>query len=1182
LTEAANGAEMNPAAVIERSAEQQSGAAAGEAEHASSKLHDAIIHGDLDACAFLHKPVQIAYGQHKQDKNWINQVKKAGELIAELCEFARNDKKDSRAMMQGRIVEPPAGQRGAQRTAPNQHTNYCILFDNDTGEPIAETIAKIEASGGFAVVRTTFSHGKPTTAIKEGALLKWLAAKGRGEIPTAQDAAEYLQETKHTRPEIFKDATFGVPPKEHIDGGVHYILRHAPMARTRILFLLEKAYVFGNRPGLTQAQAIEDWKAVYAAVAQKIGLPYDTSCIDPSRLMYLNIPTKAVIGDGPYEHQVHVIAGRPLDLDTIERTVTPKKTAGKKPKATFGGDGEKKSSSSKKEWQVEGFGKFWHKDAENFKGAHYVEKVWSGAIRVDKEKADVIGPCPFEEDHSDDTGPTPFYALSPKDGKPAFASCQHAGCKKHTSPEFYDAIAHKLGHSVEYLRQHYVERSQEEIDAEEAAAAARAADRVRLEAKLEEAREALKAWDPAEKLGKNERKLAAAVQALARTKNKKDKLAAVDKLLRAQATQDHMGDKQIVKAIDKLATIGVGILGKQVKACRQLYEAARALPSMLEAQLKQFDVAKPDDHASEWEPCGPIEGDYGTGPLYATHAITNEIRYNRLPSLTAARSAGHPFIWKNWSHNNQFEMAREFLLASDAGDPKLFTRSAGSYARLVEADDQLKLEGLDKDRWTAELHKRMECRIFKEVDDVPVNIGVALAEDVQKRMRGTGGIPLPLLHGFIRTPVFGPDGVIRTERGYQKDLQVYLDPRGTFLPVSAHPPTEEIRTAFALMEEAFVDFPFSDEFEGDQAPYKIGEPDPVTGYRRTNPERGKASRWNTYGALLHTQLFHLLDAGGGAPAVHIAKAVAGEGAGLYMNTLNMIANGAPLPIRTYGGKEEFRKEIPAALSSGDSIIGADNIVGTVDDTALAAMLTSSRYKARKFRSNDVEVDIITTAQWLFAGNGFSFSSELGQRMIPVRLDSGFPRPAQMREAKPAAFFKHVDQLAWLRKNRARLVWALHTLITAWFAAGKPGGTVRHPRFPAYSGMVGGVLEHVAGVLGLPCHFLGNLEGYLATDDDEQDIVTSWAQLIWERYKWEPQTAHELIKLTRTPFGGAVVDIGVDFGSDGSPRDGKAANRAVKDIIWRRAVTLDNGETVRLIKRRQRSPATFALVPVEAA
>jgi len=46
-----------------------------------TRFKDAVFHGDLDACAFLKQPVEIAYGLHRLDKNWINEVKTAGGLI---------------------------------------------------------------------------------------------------------------------------------------------------------------------------------------------------------------------------------------------------------------------------------------------------------------------------------------------------------------------------------------------------------------------------------------------------------------------------------------------------------------------------------------------------------------------------------------------------------------------------------------------------------------------------------------------------------------------------------------------------------------------------------------------------------------------------------------------------------------------------------------------------------------------------------------------------------------------------------------------------------------------------------------------------------------------------------------------------------------------------------------------
>ena len=230
------------------------------------------------------------------------------------------------------------------------------------------------------------------------------------------------------------------------------------------------------------------------------------------------------------------------------------------------------------------------------------------------------------------------------------------------------------------------------------------------------------------------------------------------------------------------------------------------------------------------------------------------------------------------------------------------------------------------------------------------------------------------------------------------------------MTVSAKPSGDEVRKAIALLEEAVRDFPFSDVFSGDEPrPYKIGVAD-ANGYRATNFKRGWSSRWNTYAAILHPQVRHLLPSGSSTPFYHLDKAVPGEGAGLLMNTVNIIATGRVMPIRVFNEKNpgEFEKGIPAALLSGDPAIGIDNMTGHIESDALAALATAGEWVARRYGKNDVELRIKTLAMWMMGGNNTRFNPDLVQRMVPIRLDSGLVNPAKERTARMSEFAREMS------------------------------------------------------------------------------------------------------------------------------------------------------------------------------
>jgi hypothetical protein len=112
--------------------------------------------------------------------------------------------------------------------------------------------------------------------------------------------------------------------------------------------------------------------------------------------------------------------------------------------------------------------------------------------------------------------------------------------------------------------------------------------------------------------------------------------------------------------------------------------------------------------------------------------------------------------------------------------------------------------------------------------------------------------------------------------------------------------------------------------------------------------------------------------------------------------------------------------------------------------------------------------------WIATGNNPEFSNEMARRLVRIRLAAEEERPWQR------SIFRHPDLMAWVRKNRARLVHACLILCQAWIAAGRPHGIRIVGSFEGWAKVMGGVLETV-GIEG----FLGNLEN------------------IWRERSWPP-------------------------------------------------------------------------------
>ena len=268
----------------------------------TEQIGDATIYGTVSD-EIASRQIALAFGTGVKDQRWRSVRGTVVELIERLSVFERGGK-DGPALCQGELIAP-------QRTAKNAAVNHILMLDCDTGLTIDEILSPFAEAGLFAIAWHTFSHNKTTSEIDESALLKYAGVERPADV-TLEHARSYLSEVKHYHPRVF-DGELSLK-HEHKLGGVKFVLRHRPMSRVRVLLLLREPFRFSGRGG-TQNEAIAEWKSRYAGVAAQYGLPFDRSCVDPSRLMYLPRVSRDT---DITEHEIVVLAGAPLDFEAIE------------------------------------------------------------------------------------------------------------------------------------------------------------------------------------------------------------------------------------------------------------------------------------------------------------------------------------------------------------------------------------------------------------------------------------------------------------------------------------------------------------------------------------------------------------------------------------------------------------------------------------------------------------------------------------------------------------------------------------------------------------------------------------------------------------------------------------------------------------------------------------------------
>jgi len=416
--------------------------------------------------------------------------------------------------------------------------------------------------------------------------------------------------------------------------------------------------------------------------------------------------------------------------------------------------------------------------------------------------------------------------------------------------------------------------------------------------------------------------------------------------------------------------------------------------------------------------------------------------------------------------------------------PVLFVRG-GELVRVIRDEDgRPRIDPMDR----AKLRYRLSevahfVRAGKEITtyEPPPQV---LVDSIQ----GRGEWPLPPLRAISTVPVLRPDGTLHCQPGYDPETRVCYLPDGTTpaIVVPEHPTVEEVEAATGLLLDLVGDFPFN----------------------------GAADRANGLAVLLSVLMRPAIR--GCIPLAVFNAPERGTGKTLLATILGTVAVGsvAVQPAPSRGDDAEWRKRISAVLLEGPPMVILDNLPETdpLNSPSLAAVLTSLEWADRRLGKSET-IRVPAQVVWCATGNNVRLANDMPRRAFAVRLDANTERPWQRTG------FRHPDLLGYAREHRHELLEAGFTIVRAWFAAGCPKAQ-NVPvlgSFEAWSGMVGGVLEH-AGVPG----FLANLDAVVSTQDDELAAWQRFFEAWWDRFGDKAQTV-ELVYLPLVLQGGIPTE-----------------------------------------------------------
>jgi hypothetical protein len=335
--------------------------------------------------------------------------------------------KDGKLFLPGRLV-------GGKRAATSVPEINCLVYDIDGTNSVAEIDAILSTAGVFAILYSTYNHGRTKTTVKTDMYDKWAKRAGAKLIPDLESMGEYLKYAKkgHLTGIKFDGTT------EHTGNGIVYLLEHDPEDKVRVVFPLgDKPIVLSKLSKLT-AVAVDTYKSIYHGVGEALGMRYDEACSDPSRLHYLpGHPIGSTIHfvrmyDGPFMDYTDYPRSNRVGLD--RKVVNPDGTTQlKKPTDLVVYDKNQRRIDLRS----------WHKknrldfDMEGLLLSVLPPENLRGPRAGGKEGHHIA--CPFEHEHTDSGGMGTFVAPpEPDEDKPWTIYCSHQSCQTagRKGPEF--------------------------------------------------------------------------------------------------------------------------------------------------------------------------------------------------------------------------------------------------------------------------------------------------------------------------------------------------------------------------------------------------------------------------------------------------------------------------------------------------------------------------------------------------------------------------------------------------------------------------------------------------------------------------------------------------------------------------------------------------------------------------
>lgn len=324
---------------------------------------------------------------------------------------------------------------------------------------------------------------------------------------------------------------------------------------------------------------------------------------------------------------------------------------------------------------------------------------------------------------------------------------------------------------------------------------------------------------------------------------------------------------------------------------------------------------------------------------------------------------------------------------------------------------------------------------------------------------------LPVLDGIVCSPVLDAQGDLVGSPGYHPGARLWYEGA----PLRRSRPSTQAAVDL-LLGEWLGDFAFASE----------------------------ADRAAALGLLVQMVMRRMIPS---ACPIHVVEApVQGSGKDLLVQALATVGLGGVPTVQAWSqSPEERQKKLMAGLLSGAPLLWLGNVTGRLADPTLAAILTAHPVYEDRVLGGSTMGRVTTAGLSVVATvNNAHLDDDLATRAVRVRIDTGLEDPTVGR------VFRHRDLIGWTSAHRDELLSAVLALIESARADGAEWSGPVHGRYPAWSRIVGSVVE----AAGLGEHWLAHRAATRGLGSLE---AQEWAALVaaWAARGGVRSTAGEL-------------------------------------------------------------------------